>query len=72
MKTHETKAKDLKIKTPQSKKLTTVEKGILLIMVKTLKEEYQQKLEQENIEEMFKQLLTIQMQKYEEIERKLS
>ena len=72
MKTHETKAKDLKINTPQSKKLTTIEKGLLLTMVKTVKDEYEEKLKSKEIDEMFKQLLAEQLVKFNELERKLT
>lgn len=71
MKTHETKAKDLKINTPQSKKLTTIEKGLLLTMVKTVKEEYEEKLKSKEIEKMYRQLLELQLVKFNELERKL-
>lgn len=64
--------KNTKTKTPQSKKLTTVEKNILLTIVETTKKEYQQKLADDNIDEMFKQLLAEKLKKYDEIERKLS
>lgn len=71
MTTHETKAKDLKIKTPQSKKLTTIEKGLLLTMIKTVKEEYEEKLKSKEIEKMYRQLLELQLAKFNELERKL-
>lgn len=69
METHKTK--DLKVKTPQSKKLTAQEKGLLLILVNQTNESYKEKLKSKEIDEMFKQLLTEQLNKYEEIERKL-
>lgn len=64
--------KNTKAKAPQSKKLTNVEKELLLILVKAVQENYDKKLQATNIDEMFKQLITEKIKKYEEIKRKLS
>ena len=64
--------KNTKTKAPQSKKLTTLEKALLLAIVNTVKEEYQERLENKEIDEMFKQLLTEQLDKFNELERKLT
>lgn len=72
METHKSKIKEFKIKTPQSKKLTIIEKGLLLTMVKTVKEEYEEKLKSKEIDEMFKELLAEQLERFKELERKLT
>lgn len=69
METHKTRG--FNVKSPQSKKLTTQEKGLLVILVNEVNESYKEKLKSKEIDEMFKKLLTEQLNKYEEIERKL-
>lgn len=52
--------------------LTTQDKELLKIIVKTLKEKYQEKLKDAKVNNLFKSLLNGQIEKFKELERKLT